>query len=125
MESAKWDEVLDEYNRIKDDVTITLSGKVFKYALRKAKKEVLAKVIKQLKEIDFKDLSFMEAVEAMKEGKKVRRNVWMRMDRCKGRYIEILKDFPYFRNHKGHDVTISYEEVFATDWMIVEERGNK
>ena len=56
-------------------------------------------------------------------GKKVRRDIWNRMDRCRGRYIEIPIEYNnYFRNHKGHEVTMSFEEVFATDWEIVEKK---
>ena len=66
-------------------------------------------------------MNFLEAVEAMKEGKKVRRQLWTSMDRCVNRWIEIPQDVaPYYRNDKGNSVTISYQEFEATDWEVVE-----
>ena len=48
MNKAKWDEVLQSGGKFKDDVTLTLSGRVFNYALTKAKKEERSRIMKYI-----------------------------------------------------------------------------
>lgn len=69
---------------------------------------------------------FMQAVKWMKEGKKVRRKIWTTMGRCKdeGRYTYTSSEYNRFRNQKGDEITISYEQVFAGDWEIYEEEDD-
>ena len=59
----------------------------------------------------------MEAVKAMKEGKKVRRP-----DYGEGAYKVKRENFIGYQNESGSLPHLTFEDYEATDWQIVEEK---
>ena len=68
-------------------------------------------------------MNFMQAVEEMKKGKKVRRKDWKGFLIINERFNEFWICMDYTLKHKtGNRYSCDYRDFEATDWEVVEEK---